>query len=147
MNPYNLIRWQDEVFDQHGNLMQEGTLHDEVNMNRIEDGINESNILATMLLQQGIQQKKTLSDLEGENGQVSLSNSETHPFNNSIKTVALEKPRDTLNYRVTVEILSANGIVGDIIITDKQLNGFKIAHTGSAKSVTIKYYIQGGMYQ
>lgn len=145
--PYDIIRWQDEVIDQNGDIMQEGTLHDEVNMNRMEGGILESHLLATMLLQQGIQQKQILAYLEGEIGQVTLNNTETFPFNNSIKTVAMAKQRDTLNYRITTEVMSTDGTVGDIIITDKQLNGFKIAFTGSANTVTIKYYIQGGMYQ
>lgn len=144
---YDIIRWQDEVLDQHGNILQEGTLHDEVNMNRMEDGIFQGNILATMLVQQSIQQKRVLADLEGEIGQTNLTNTDTFPFNNSIKTIALLKLRDTLDYRVTTEVISADGNVGEIKITDKQLNGFKISFTGSAKNVTIKYYIQGGMYQ
>lgn len=144
---YDIIRWQDEVLDQHGNILQEGTLHDEVNMNRMEDGIFQGNILATMLVQQSIQQKRVLADLEGEIGQTNLTNTDTFPFNNSIKTIALLKSRDTLDYRVTTEVISADGNVGEIKITDKQLNGFKISFTGSAKNVAVKYYIQGGMYQ
>ena len=30
-------------------------------------------------------------------------------------------------------------------ITDKQLNGFKIEHTGSAAKVSVKYIVEGGM--
>jgi len=147
MNPYDILKWKDGVIDQDGNIMQEGTLHDEVNMNRMEEGIYQANVLATMLFQQDMQQKRTLADLEGEIGQVALSNTEAFPFNNSITTVSMDKQRDTLNYRVTTEVLSADGEVGDITVSDKQLNGFKIEYTGSATSATIKYYIQGGMYQ
>ena len=144
---YDIIRWQDEVIDQNGNILQEGTLHDEVNMNRMEDGIFQGNILATMLVQQTMQQKRVLADLEGEIGQINLTNTDAFPFNNSTKTLSLLKTRDTVDYRVTAEVVSADGTVGEIRITDKQLNGFKISYTGSAKNVTIKYYIQGGMYQ
>ena len=147
MNPYNIIKWQDEVMDQNENILQEGTLHDEVNMNRMEEGIYESSLMAYMLTQRDIQQKRVLADLEGEVGEVPLLNTEIFPFNNSIKTVALKKTRDTTDYRIHTEVVSADGNVGDILITDKQLNGFKIAFTGSATNVTIKYYIQGGMYQ
>lgn len=147
MNPYNIIKWQDEVMDQNENILQEGTLHDEVNMNRMEEGIYESSLMAYMLTQRDIQQKRVLADLEGEVGEVPLLNTDTFPFNNSIKTVAMKKPRDTTDYRIHTEVVSANGNVGSILITDKQLNGFKIAFTGSATNVTIKYYIQGGMYQ
>ena len=38
------------------------------------------------------------------------------------------------------------GFPGDIVITEKLLNGFKMAHTGSAKSVTVKVYVKGGFY-
>lgn len=144
---YDIKLWQDEVLDQHGNILQEGTLHDEVNLNRMEHGILESDLLATMLVQQNLQHKRVLKDLEGEIGQITLTNTEQFPFNNSIRTIALSKNRDTIDYRVTVEVISKNQNIGDIIISDKQLNGFKLNFTGSAKSVTIKYYIQGGMYQ
>jgi hypothetical protein len=144
---YDIIKWYDEVKDQNGNLLQEGTLHDEVNMNRMEEGIYQANLLASMLVQKELQQKKVLAALEGETGQITLTNSETFPFNNSVQTIAMEKQRDTLDYRVSVEVISSDGVVGDIIISDKQLNGFKIEYTGSATSATIKYYVQGGMYQ
>lgn len=144
---YDIEKWLDEVRDQDGNIIQKGTPLSARNMNRMEDGIYEGNLIGAMLVQQGLQQKQILADLEGEIGQVALTNSETFPFNNSIKTIALQKQRDTLNYRVTTEVISADGNVGEIKITDKQLNGFKIAFTGSAKNVTIKYYVQGGMYQ
>ena len=144
---YDIIRWQDEVIDQHGNILQEGTLHDEVNMNRMEDGILENNLMATMMMQQAMNQKRILGDLEGEIGEVTLTNSDTFPFNNSIKTIALAKPRDNMDYRITAEVISTNGSVGHVKVSDKQLNGFKIEFTGSATSITVKYYVQGGMYQ
>ena len=34
--------------------------------------------------------------------------------------------------------------VGDVVVYDKQVNGFKIAFTGSAKSVTVRCFVQGG---
>ena len=144
---YDIEKWLDEIRDQDGNIIQKGTPLSARNMNRMEDGIYEGNLIGAMLVQQGLQQKRALEDFEGEIGQVTLNNTETFPFNNSIKTVAMAKQRDTLNYRITTEVMSTDGTVGDIIIADKQLNGFKIAFTGSANTVTIKYYIQGGMYQ
>jgi hypothetical protein len=144
---YDKTNWLDEVRDQDGNILQKGTPLSARNMNNIEYGILEANLIGAMLSQHNMQQKRVLADLEGEIGQVNLTNSEVFPFNNSIKTIALQKQRDNLNYRVITEVISADGNVGEIKITDKQLNGFKIAFTGSAKNVTIKYYVQGGMYQ
>ena len=99
------------------------------------------------MTQQVMQHKRLLADLEGEVGQVTLTNTQAYPFNNSKITVALQKARDTLNYTVQTEIISGNGFPGDIKISDKQLNGFKIEFTGSATSVTVKYIVRGGMYQ
>jgi hypothetical protein len=144
---YDITNWQDEVKDQNGSIIQQGTPLSARNMNNIEAGLYEANVLASMLAQQSLQQKRILSDIEGEIREITLTNSETFPFNNSIQTIALQKQRDTLNYRVITEVVSADGEIGDVIVTDKQLNGFKIAFTGSAKNVTIKYYVQGGMYQ
>lgn len=103
--------------------------------------------IAEVIGQQVLQNKRILADLEGEIGQTTLTNSQEYPFNNSGTTVNLLKARDTLNYRVEVEVVSSVGIVGDVIVYDKQLNGFKIRHTGSATTVVVKYYVQGGMYQ
>lgn len=76
---------------------------------------------------------------------VSLSNSASYPFNNSKTTVALSPARVTQNYTVETEVTNAEGNVGEVEITDKQLNGFKVAFTGSAKSVTLKIKIRGGI--
>lgn len=78
---------------------------------------------------------------------VILTNDQEYPFNNSQDTVSLTTARQNTNYEVDTEIMSpANGEqVGRIIITDKLTNGFKISYTGSAKSVTLKCTIKGGM--
>ena len=35
--------------------------------------------------------------------------------------------------------------MGDVEVYDKALNGFKLRYTGSAKTVKLRYYVQGGM--
>ena len=144
---YNKTIWQDHVVDQNGQVIQQGTPLSARNMNSIENGIFETYELGAVLTQQVMQHKRLLADLEGEVGQVTLTNTRAYPFNNSKITIALQKARDTLNYTVQTEIISANGFPGDIKISDKQLNGFKIEFTGSATSVTVKYIVRGGMYQ
>ncbi|MEW8997895.1 MAG: hypothetical protein AB2462_08835 [Thermoanaerobacter sp.] len=139
--------WVDHVVDEQGNIVQQGTPLSARNLNRIEDNTWEIHEISAVLTQQVMQHKRLLADLEGEVGQVTLTNTQAYPFNNSKITVALVKPRDTLNYTVQTEIISAAGIPGDIKISDKQLNGFKIEFTGSATSVTVKYIVRGGMYQ
>ena len=51
-----------------------------------------------------------------------------------------------MNYTVETDVLSATGEVGRIVISDKQLNGFKISYTGSAKTAKIKFFVKGGLF-
>ena len=50
-----------------------------------------------------------------------------------------------MDYTVFVESSTEDaGGIGEIKITDKQLNGFKIEFTGAAKEVSVKCTVQGG---
>lgn len=80
-----------------------------------------------------------------ETGTASLTNTLAFPFNNSKKSVALVHRQNDTDYVVYTEIQSATGNPGEIVISDKQVNGFKIAHTGGASAVTVKYYVIGGL--
>ena len=74
-----------------------------------------------------------------------LTNTQAFPFNNSIVTVPLTTTRDNLNYIVEViEVTPTGGPAGEIEFTDRQVNGFKVAFTGSASKVVVKYAVIGG---
>ncbi len=89
----------------------------------------------------------TQADMTGDIITTQLTNSQQYPFNNSIKTISLPYAKNNLNYTVQMEVVSySGGFVGDISITEKMLNGFKIATTGSATSVNLKLYVKGGIY-
>ena len=136
-----------------GEVIQQGTPQSATNFNNMEDGIQDGQVGEKIFLQHYLQKEREYDErvagLEAECinevGTISLTNSQKYPFNNSQKSVALKKARKTLNYDVDVEVTSASGCVGDITITDKQLNGFKIAFEGSAGTVTIKYRVKGGL--
>ena len=72
-------------------------------------------------------------------GIIKLKNTKKYPFNNSITVVALNVPFENTNYNVYTDVQKASGEVGDIIITDKSRNGFKIAYTGSAAETEISW--------
>ena len=146
MNIYNPTPWKDDIYDEEsGELIQEGTPLGRKQFYNMETGILAGNILGAYLLQHIMQHQRALAELEGEIKEISLTNNLAYPFNNSEKTVALDHERDTLAYQVGVEVISADGLVGDIEVYDKALNGFKIRYTGSAENVTLRYYVQGGM--
>lgn len=84
--------------------------------------------------------------IDGEHHTVTLTNTESYPFNNSEKTIAFSRVRNAKNYTVLCEVTSKTGeSVGDIVIYDKMLNGFKIRYTGAATSVTMNIAVIGGI--
>lgn len=140
-----------------GERYVEGTPQSAENFNNIEEGIQDAHI-AYALLQQHVREKGWQDDTRldalekatvQETGTVTLTNSQSFPFNNSKKTVALANVRDNLNYVVVVVSKTANdnGNIGEIEISERQVNGFKIEHTGSSASVTVVYAVIGGYDQ
>ena len=81
-----------------------------------------------------------------EYGSVNLTNTGKFPFNNSQVTVALVKAQKNTKYAVIADD-PVKGDVGDIVISGKQTNGFKIEFTGSAASATVKYIVIGGIIE
>ncbi|GHV42649.1 hypothetical protein FACS189490_12050 [Clostridia bacterium] len=73
-----------------------------------------------------------------------LTNTLAYPFNNSQATIALSPAKQSTDYVVLTETNDINGAVGNILISDKQNNGFKMAYTGSAASASINYIVLGG---
>ena len=93
----------------------EGTPQDEQHFNNMETGINGSNLLGEFLAEVVSKQQKRLDDVDGE-----------------------------VDYIVDAEIQGDTVNVGDIVVYDKQVNGFKVKFTGSAASVALKLYVHGG---
>lgn len=144
---YQPERWLDEVVDVNDprRIIQEGTPMDAVHFNHMEQGIHNNSLMLAVLLEATRQNARSVSAVEGELIETTLTNSKGFYFNNSAKTIALSKMRNTLDYRVFFEVQGNPVNVGDIVVYDKQLNGFKIAFTGSASSISVKCYVQGGV--
>ena len=78
-----------------------------------------------------------------ETGVVTLINTKTYPFNDSIRTVALRRERKDADYFVLTEVLRAEGEAGEVRVTGKAVNGFQIAFDGPARLVEVKYLVLG----
>lgn len=131
-----------------GKVVQQGTNMSAVNFNNLETGVLAANISAAEALRVCRLIQDDITGLKGIVKTVALTNRMDYPFNNSVKTVALtsEEVRRTKDYTVIAEIVShTTGGVGDIVISDKLVNGFKVAYTGSTSEVTLNLYVQGGM--
>lgn len=139
-----------------GEVLVEGTPQDAAHWNNMEEGIWDAHsavqILINALRQLDWQHDDRLKWLEKatiqETGVKTLTNTQSFPFNNSIVTVPLTTTRDNLNYVVEViKVEATGGLAGDIEITERQVNGFKMAFTGSASSVKVTYAVIGGFDQ
>lgn len=131
-----------------GEIVQQGTPMSATNFNNMEDGIFDIHTAAKLLLNGLRQDEDRIASLETatiqETGTVTLTNSSKFPFNNSKKTVALANRRDNLNYMVVIVGVTGAGNIGDIEVSERLVNGFKIEHNGSAKSVAVTYAVIGG---
>lgn len=143
-----------------GEVIQQGTNMSAANFNNIEMGITDHDLaveILTMLVRNLADREDTsesdiaqtaadlLAEVTPEIKTMTLSNSANYPFNGSTANVSMAKARNTLNYTVEAEATESDGNVGEVIVTDKQKNGFKIAFTGSAASVTVQIKIRGGI--
>ena len=140
---YKRTFWLDKVVDTDtGEVIQEGTDQSAGHFNNAEHGISDVNLAAALIL---ISSSLTAEQVATEERTITLTNSQSYPFNNSMQTIALATARNFTDYTVEAEVLDHSGNVGDVRIFDRMLNGFKIAYDGSAKSATIKLRIKGGM--
>ena len=90
--------------------------------------------------------RRELEGIVGEKLEVTLTNSQDYPFNNSVKSVQLPESRNNKDYTIEAEVVSrTGGAVGEIVFSDKLLNGFKVAYTGSASQVVLNLYVRGGI--
>lgn len=163
VNPYTKTVWKDESDEYEGRYQEtmngdgtvthvlvrgevyvEGTPMDADNFNHMEQGIYDAH-------EELVNQDGRITNLESyvnpEVHEVTRTNSAQYPFNESAVSVAMTTERDNLNYVVEIISVTANGNVGKIEVTDRQVNGFKIGYTGSASSATIKFAVIGGFDQ
>lgn len=145
---YNQTHWLDKVVDPDTQeVIQQGTPQSAGNFNNMENGIQDASVaLAQMMIANREMEYQLEKEAEVEEHTITLTNTQAYPFNNSKTTVNLTKVRANKTYLVDVEITAhSGGEVGDIKITDKLLNGFKVEFDGSATSVTVTLRIKGGL--
>ena len=177
--------WRNHVEDQDGKVIQQGTLLEQDQFNRMEVGLgvletssnsHDTDIASIKTLngQQDTrlaalekttgshttdiasmkntdtQQNSRLSALEPEVAaevkEVTLKNGSKWPFGINEVSVGLAKTRKNANYGVDVYVKSYNGgRLGDVTVSGKLTNGFKLKHDGSAQTVVVVVRVTGGM--
>lgn len=129
-----------------GKTKQQGTPQNGTNFNTMDYAALEAMLMASENNRKLLMVESTLGGIVGEKIQLTLTNTQQYPHNNSKKTVQLAASRNNMDYTVECEVVSVTGgAVGEFEFSDKLLNGFKIAFTGSAKSVVVNCYVRGGI--
>lgn len=129
-----------------GKVKKQGTPQNATNFNTMDYAALEAMLMSAENTRNLRQLGNTVDGLVGEKIQVTLTNSQTYPHNDSKKAVQLPESKNTMGYTIECEVVSyTGGAVGGFVISDKLLNGFKIAHTGSAKTVIVNCYVKGGV--
>lgn len=136
--------WLDHVTDQHGEVIQQGTLLDQAHFNNLEKGVSDNSLADAFMQFRAIQESYDLTD---EQHTVTLgATGSKWPFNNTAATVALSQLRESVNYGVSVNVLEySGGLLGHIKVFDRAANGFKLLHDGSATSVKVSVRVSGGL--
>lgn len=160
----NLVGWKDHVVEHPGRYTKEeaggyvtltkapgtiktqGTPQNAENFNTMDLAALEAMLMASEASRALIHMGNTVGGLVGEKIPVTLTNTQDYPHNNSKKTVQLPVSRNNTDYTIECEVVSVDGgSVGEFEFSDKLLNGFKIAFTGSAESVIVNCYVRGGI--
>ena len=139
-----------------GEVIVDGTPQDAPHFNNNEVGTQDAHIATQILLFYAMQNQRrddthqALMDGEvlGETKDVTLTNKSSFPFNSTIDiptAVNLTKTRKNLFYTVETEVKSHEGEVGEIVVTNKALNGFKIGFNGAGSKVVVTVRVKGGM--
>lgn len=133
---YTPEQWLDEVKDKNSDeIIQEGTPMDAEHFNHMEQGIHNNSLMLALLLENVKHTQQSVESVDGEELEVTLTNTKDFYFNNSVKTVALANMRSTLDYRVITEVqqlklLATNGMLVKrplVVNGDTVLIGFKEA--------------------
>lgn len=129
-----------------GKVKKQGTPQNATNFNTMDLAALEAMLMASENNRNLLQVWRELDGLTGEKIQVTLTNSQQYPHNNSKKTVQLMTAKNNKDYTIECEVVSVTGgAVGEFEFSDKLLNGFKVAFTGSASQVVVNCYVRGGI--
>ena len=152
----DLVNWKDHVVEfpgryeekdlggglvQHtaspGKVKQQGTPQNATNFNIMDMAALEAMLMSSENARNILHIGRILEGLSGDKIQVTLTNSQKYQ---------LPVTKNNMKYTITCEVVEVTGgAVGEFEFTDKLLNGFKIAYTGSASKVIVNCYVRGGV--
>ena len=129
-----------------GEIIKRGTQQSAKNFGNMDLGCLENALIAGFVSVNLRLAQESVDDMRGQAISVALKNTLKFPATNAEKTVVLPQPVNKLDYDVFVEVVSADGPVERVEVYGKALNAFKVCYSGSARNVTVKLHVTGGLY-
>lgn len=129
-----------------GEILKRGTQQSATNFGNMDFGCLENSLMASFAAINIRLAQESVDDMRGQVISVDLKNTMKFPATNAEKTVALPRTVNKVDYDVFAEVLSADGPVERVEVYGKALNAFKVCYSGSAKNVTVKLHVTGGLY-
>ncbi|SHO50058.1 hypothetical protein [Anaerocolumna xylanovorans] len=129
-----------------GEVIQRGTQQSSTNFGNMDFGLVENALIVGLLGTNLRYVQDTVDNLRGQILNVALTNTLKYPASNAEKTIALPQMVNNTDYEVTAEVVTADGPVERVEVYGKALNAFKVNYYGSAKNVTVKLHVIGGLY-
>ena len=132
---YNRTFWLDHVIDGQGKVLQQGTNLSQDNFNKIELGVFEAGI------EQDINAiMNNLNAREAAHAEPVVIASVAVSTTATPVVIPTPKTRNATNY--VVQAMVTSGAPGNIVISDRQANGFKATAEGSG---TVTFIVMGGI--
>lgn len=129
-----------------GEIITKGTQQSKRNFGNMDFGVLENALMAAFMAMNLRLLQNSVDDIQGQVLTVTLNNTRKFPDTNAEKTVTLPKTVNNIDYGVTAEIVEADGPVECVEVYGKALNAFKVNYSGSARNVTLKLHVTGGLY-
>lgn len=129
-----------------GEISQKGTQQSSTNFGNMDFGNVENALLGAYLAMNVRLAHNYIDDLRGQIITSTLKNTLKFPATNAEATIPLPQMVNNTEYQVEAEIVEADGPVEHVEVYGKAMNAFKASYLGSAKNVTIKFHVKGGLY-
>ena len=132
--------------DVYSGILERGTQQSATHFGNMDFGVMENALMAAFMAMNLRLIQNSVDDIQGQVLNVELNNTRKFPATNAEKTVTLPKTVNNVDYGVTAEIIEADGPVECVEVYGKALNAFKVNYSGSARNVTLKLHVTGGLY-
>lgn len=129
-----------------GEIIERGTQQSATHFGNMDFGVMENALMAAFMAMNLRLVQNSVDDIQGQVLTVTLNNTRKFPATNAEKTVTLPKAVNNTDYGVSAEIVEADGPVECVEVYGKALNAFKVNYSGSARNVTLKLHVTGGLY-